>query len=56
MVFKDTIQFLQNTHQTTSGIPLHAPVFNGKEREYVMDTLNLLLFLPLEHMSTARKK
>jgi len=39
MVFKDTIQFIQNIHQTTGGIPLHAPVFNGKEREYVMDTL-----------------
>ena len=40
MVFKDTIQFIQNTYQTTGSIPLHAPVFNGKEREYVMDTLD----------------
>ena len=39
MAFKETVQFIQNTHQTTGVIPLHAPVFNGKEREYVIDTL-----------------
>jgi perosamine synthetase len=39
MSHKEVIQFIQSTFNTEGGIPLHAPVFSGKEREYVLDTL-----------------
>ena len=39
MSHKEVIQFIQSTFNTEGGIPLHAPVFLGKEREYVLDTL-----------------
>ena len=35
-----TIQFIQNKFATNDFIPLHAPVFNGNERKYVMDTID----------------
>lgn len=40
MEFKETINFLQEKFNSKDVIPLHAPVFNGNERAYVMDTLD----------------
>lgn len=40
MVCKEIIQFIQDKFNTQDFIPLHAPVFNGNERKYVMDTLD----------------
>ena len=40
MEFKETINFFQNKFNSKDFIPLHAPVFNGNERAYVMDTLD----------------
>ena len=37
---KETIQFIQNKFGTSDFIPLHAPVFQGNEKKYVMDTLD----------------
>lgn len=39
MSHKEVIQFIQSTFKSAGAIPLHAPVFSGKEREYVLDTL-----------------
>lgn len=39
MSHKEVIQFIKSTFNTEGGIPLHAPIFWGKEREYVLDTL-----------------
>lgn len=39
MSHKEVIQFIQSTFEANGSIPLHAPVFSGKEREYVLDTL-----------------
>ncbi|SDC84598.1 aminotransferase, LLPSF_NHT_00031 family [Algoriphagus faecimaris] len=39
MPFKETVQFIQDTFKTKDFIPIHAPVFMGNERKYVMDTL-----------------
>jgi aminotransferase in exopolysaccharide biosynthesis len=39
MVYQETIQFIQDKFKTKDFIPLHAPVFTGNERKYVMDTL-----------------
>jgi len=39
MSHKEVIEFIQSTFATTGSIPLHVPVFTGKEREYVLDTL-----------------
>lgn len=33
------IDFIKEKHKTNGFIPLHAPVFNGNEKKYVMDTL-----------------
>lgn len=38
--FKETIQFIQDKFKSKDFIPLHAPVFNGNERKYVIDTLD----------------
>jgi aminotransferase in exopolysaccharide biosynthesis len=38
--FKEIIQFIQEKFKSKDFIPLHAPVFNGKEWKYVMDTLD----------------
>lgn len=35
----DIIQFIQETFKTNEFIPLHAPVFIGNEKKYVLDTL-----------------
>lgn len=40
MAFQETIQFIQDKFNTKDFIPLHAPVFRGNERKYVMDTLD----------------
>jgi aminotransferase in exopolysaccharide biosynthesis len=40
MVYSEIIQFIQDKFESTDFIPLHAPVFIGKERTYVMDTLD----------------
>jgi aminotransferase in exopolysaccharide biosynthesis len=40
MNFKNTIEFIKNKFSTNELIPLHAPIFKGKEHEYVLDTLN----------------
>lgn len=39
-MFKQVINFIQDKFGTDQFIPLHAPVFNGKEKEYVLDTLD----------------
>jgi perosamine synthetase len=36
---QDIIQFIQETFKTNEFIPLHAPVFIGNEKKYVLDTL-----------------
>lgn len=40
MYYKETIQFIQDKFKSKDFIPLHAPVFNGNERKYVMDALD----------------
>lgn len=40
MAYKETIQFIQEKFSSKDFIPLHAPVFCGNERKYVMDTLD----------------
>lgn len=40
MAYQEVIQFIQDKYQTKDFIPLHAPVFKGNERKYVMDTLD----------------
>jgi perosamine synthetase len=40
MSHKEVIEFIQSTFNTKDPIPLHAPVFGGREREYVLDTIN----------------
>jgi dTDP-4-amino-4,6-dideoxygalactose transaminase len=37
---QDTINFIRDIFQTEDFIPLHAPVFPGNERKYVLDTLD----------------
>lgn len=38
-MFESLIQFVRDQYQTSEFIPLHAPVFFGREREYVADTI-----------------
>ena len=40
MEFKETINFFQDKFNSKDFIPLHAPVFKGNERKYVMDTID----------------
>ena len=40
MEFKKIINFFQDKFNSKDLIPLHAPVFKGNERKYVMDTLD----------------
>lgn len=40
MEFKETINFFQEKFNSKDFIPLHAPVFKGNERKYVMDTID----------------
>lgn len=36
----ETISFIRETYKSQSFIPLHEPNFSGREKEYVMDTIN----------------
>lgn len=36
----DLIEFVRGVYRTNDFIPLHAPTFSGKEKEYVIDTIN----------------
>lgn len=38
-MFNSLIQFIRDQYRTKDFIPLHAPVFNGNERNYVDDTI-----------------
>jgi perosamine synthetase len=40
MRYREVIQFIQDKFGTNDFIPLHAPVFQGNEKKYVMDTLD----------------
>lgn len=37
---KHTIQFIQDKFNTKDFIPLHAPIFNGNEKKYLIDALD----------------
>ena len=39
-VFADIVSVIKNAFQEKAFIPLHAPVFSGKEREYVLDAID----------------
>lgn len=39
MPFEETIQFIKKLYKSEEFIPLHAPVFIGNDREYVLDTI-----------------
>ena len=39
-MFSDFVQFVREIYNSEGFISLHAPIFSGKEREYVMDTIN----------------
>lgn len=38
-MFSKLVEFIRAQYQTTEFIPLHAPVFSGREEEYVVDTI-----------------
>lgn len=38
-MFDSLIQFVRDTYRTNEFIPLHAPVFRGSEREFVVETI-----------------
>jgi aminotransferase in exopolysaccharide biosynthesis len=38
-VFESLVEFVRDTYRTREFIPLHAPTFAGREREYVNETL-----------------
>jgi len=38
-MFVEVINFIKHKSETNDFIPLHVPIFSGKEREYVLDTL-----------------
>lgn len=40
MSYQESIQFIQEKFATKEFIPLHAPVFSGNEKKYVLDTLD----------------
>ena len=37
---KETISFIQESFKSTEFIPLHAPVFGGNEKKYLIDTID----------------
>lgn len=39
-MYQQLIQFVRDHYQTTAFIPLHAPIFNGQERNYVLETID----------------
>jgi aminotransferase in exopolysaccharide biosynthesis len=40
MIYKSVVDFIRDKFKSNDFIPLHAPVFSGNERKYVMDTLD----------------
>jgi len=38
-MFSQLVEFIRAKYETKEFIPLHAPVFNGREEEYVVDTI-----------------
>ncbi|HDR2707098.1 LegC family aminotransferase [Enterobacter mori] len=40
MNIKSIVEFIRDVYKTDEFIPLHAPVFNGNEKKYVLDTLD----------------
>ena len=40
MSYQETIKFIREKFATNEFIPLHAPVFSGNEKKYVLDTLD----------------
>jgi nucleoside-diphosphate-sugar epimerase len=38
-MYQNTFDFIQEQFKTKAFIPLHAPVFNGNEKKYVLETL-----------------
>lgn len=39
-MYQQLIKFVRDHYQTTAFIPLHAPIFNGQERKYVLETID----------------
>lgn len=39
-MFNTLIRFIRDQYRTDEFIPLHAPVFRGRERDYVLDTID----------------
>ncbi|MCI5207773.1 MAG: LegC family aminotransferase [Candidatus Electrothrix sp. ATG2] len=39
-MFTELIQFIRDQYRTNDFIPLHAPVFSGREQQYVADTVS----------------
>ena len=39
-MFDSLLQFIRDQYQTQDFIPLHAPVFTGHERDYVLDAID----------------
>ncbi|NMY95212.1 LegC family aminotransferase [Pseudomonas proteolytica] len=39
-MFAPLIQFVREQYRTSDFIPLHAPVFSGRERDYVLETID----------------
>jgi len=39
-MFANLIRFIRDQYRTKDFIPLHAPVFNGQERNYVLETID----------------
>ena len=39
-MFESLVEFIRDTYRTSEFIPLHAPTFAGREREYVNETLD----------------
>ncbi|ELV2770758.1 LegC family aminotransferase [Enterobacter cloacae] len=40
MNIKSIVEFIRDVYKTDEFIPLHAPLFNGNEKQYVLDTLD----------------
>jgi aminotransferase in exopolysaccharide biosynthesis len=38
-MFNTLVQFVRDQYRTTEFVPLHAPIFDGREREYVLETV-----------------
>ena len=39
-MFEDFVSFVRNLYQTDGFVPLHAPVFLGNEKEYLLETID----------------